>query len=92
MFTVPESETRLELVAAREPERDMIFPVAVARFVFVVLRFEFVVAREPERETIFASVIVTRPERVEIVPERVAIDPVIVEREPERAFCARRSV
>ena len=25
-------------------------------------------------------------------PERVAIDPVIVEREPERAFCARRSV
>ena len=40
----------------------------------VVERFELVVERFPERDTIFASVVVTRPERVETVPERVAIE------------------
>ena len=85
VFTVPESEVRLELVVARfvfvvlrEPER-------VDTFVFVVERFELVVARFHERVFTFVLVVLR-------LPERVAIDPVIVERDHERAFCARRSV
>ncbi len=53
---------------ARLPEIELIFPVAVLRFVFVVERFVV---------------------RVEIFPVAVAMLLFMIERDPERASCAR---
>jgi len=68
--------TRPERVE-RLVERFVMFPVAVARFVLVVVRFEFVVARFHERAVTVDSLVVTRPERV----ERLVL---VVLRDPER--------
>ena len=71
----PERVDILVFIVAICPERAAIFPVAVARFVFVVARLLLVVAKFPDNETILP---VARARSVRI--------PRIV---PERAFCAR---
>ena len=55
-------------------------PESEVRFVFVVERLVLAVERFPESEVRLLFV-------VAILPERVATDPVIVERVPESAFC-----
>lgn len=69
----------------RDPERDDIFPVAVARLAFVVARSFVRMMRLPE--SVFT--VLVSPARV---PERVEIFVFIPATIPESAFCARESV
>ena len=77
--TTPESVKRLVLVVLRFPEREAILVLAVER----------------SPESVLTSLISAEDhENVEVamIPESVAICPLIAKRVPESAFCARRSV
>jgi hypothetical protein len=74
-----------ELVVFRLPEREVILAVFVAIFPVAVARFEFVVLRLVVRVAMFPVAVA----RLELV---VAIEPVIAATVPERAFCALRLV